>query len=73
MLVSRLHALALFDFLRLYSFRGMLQPWVVIFKCTSHVCRLKSGRKQKTGTFLKELTQPLGKLLAAGYSVEVRT
>ena len=41
-------------------------------KRTSHVCRLKSGRKQKTGTFLKELTQPLGKLLAAGYSVEVR-
>ncbi|KAK9831956.1 hypothetical protein WJX81_002916 [Elliptochloris bilobata] len=31
---------------------------------------LKSGRKQKTGCFLKELTQPLGKLLAAGYSVE---
>ena len=36
-------------------------------------CRLKSGKKQKTGCFLKELTQPLEKMLAAGYSVDVRT
>ena len=42
-----------------------------IGSCILH--RLQSGKKQKTGCFLKELTQPLGKLVAAGYDVEVRS
>ena len=36
------------------------------------LCRLKSGKEEETGFFLKELGGPLIKLLEAGYDVEVR-